>query len=76
VTLSGSLQGETANGWHSGETHFSMSAEGAKDDISHFNLSGKRTECLIALLIVAVAVFSWVSPFGLTHFLCFLVIYG
>jgi len=53
-----------------------MSAEGAKDDISHFNLSGKRTECLIALLIVAVAVFSWVSPFGLTHFLCFLVIYG
>lgn len=38
-------KGKTVNGWRSGETHFSMSAEGAKDDSSHFNLSGKRTEC-------------------------------
>lgn len=33
VILTGALGGRTANGWRSGETHFSMSAEGARDGI-------------------------------------------
>ncbi len=68
VILSGvQFRIKTVSGWYSGEAHFDMRAEGAKQNA---NLSGKRTENCFRRILTFEFDFPWDAPFfGASHYL-------